>query len=98
MLKTRGELNLAREPVDADGPGNFWRENLDHDLATELAILGEEDATHPAAPQLTDNLVAGAEYSLECPARCVQSLLVGRKTSKRYGRSSGVATVPSPWF
>ncbi len=52
MLQLGGELDLPLEPLLIHLGGHLGRQHLDDHLARESDLLGEEDATHPAAAQL----------------------------------------------
>ena len=65
MLKSRGELNLAPEPLDVDGRRQIRRQHFYDYFATERNLLGDEDARHSAAAELALEHVAIAECLLQ---------------------------------
>jgi hypothetical protein len=59
MVEARGGLRLPEEPNPHVGPvEGMDMGDLQSDLAFELAIEGEVNATHPASAEKTDDLVA----------------------------------------
>ena len=68
MVQRPGNLDLALESPALDRGGRRGRQDLDHHLAGEPRFLGEEDAAHPAAAELTLDLVAVAEHRLQAVA------------------------------
>ena len=56
-----GELDLAEEPVGADGGREVGAEDLEGDLAVVAEVLGQEDDGHPALTQLALEIVAAGE-------------------------------------
>jgi hypothetical protein len=65
MLERGGQLDLAAEPVGAQGGGEIRRQDLDHDLPAEDGLLGQEDPAHAAAAQLALDQVAPGEGGAE---------------------------------
>ena len=65
VLETGGEPDLALEALDVHRGAGLGRQHLDHDLAAEPDLFGEEDATHPAAAQLPQDAVGVPEGGLE---------------------------------
>jgi len=53
MLQRGGEPDLTLEPLGAHPRGQLGREHFHHHLPAEPYFLGEEDATHAAAAELT---------------------------------------------
>ena len=69
VLQARDELNLAMEAIEAHAAGDVGRQQLDHDLAVESPLGGEEDVTHPPATELALDRVVVAERGLESVAK-----------------------------
>jgi len=65
MLEVRGELDLAEEPLRAEGRRQLGPQHLDGDPPPVLGILGEVDRRHPTATELALNRVAAGEGGLE---------------------------------
>ncbi len=65
MLEPSRELDLALEPLGAEGRGQFGMEHLERDGAIVAEIPGEIDRRHAAATELTLDGVAPAEASLQ---------------------------------
>src|SRR4029077_1977258 len=65
MLQPGRELDLAAEALHVDPRGQVGREDLDHHLAPERALLREIDPAHPAATQLAQEAVAVTQGILE---------------------------------
>jgi hypothetical protein len=61
MLKLRGELDLTLEPFGAQPFGEIRMEDLDDDFPLECRVIGDEDARHPAAPELLFEPVRAAQ-------------------------------------
>ena len=59
MLKLRGNLDLAPEPLAIDARGELRRQYLYDDLAAERPVGRDEDAAHPGAEELALDLVRG---------------------------------------
>src|SRR6478736_1554508 len=53
VMETGGELDLTTEAIDAEAGAQVGRQHLEHHLATQVGILGDEDTTHPTAAELT---------------------------------------------
>jgi hypothetical protein len=68
MLETGGELNFPPEPVGVDPGGEIGWQDLDHDAPVEPALFGHKDATHPATPELSLEVVRVTERSLQALA------------------------------
>ncbi len=65
MIELAGNLDLPQEPLGADGGGQPGLEDLDRNLTAVLQVFGEVHRRHPTATQLTLDLVAVGEGSLE---------------------------------
>ncbi len=65
MLQPRGEQDLALEPFERDLRRGLRREDLDHDLATERGLFGDEHARHAATAEFALDRVAAAQGRLE---------------------------------
>lgn len=60
MLKTRNNLDLAKEPIRADGRSELRMQNLERYRASMSNIVGEVDAAHAAPADFTlDDVSAG---------------------------------------
>ena len=64
MLELGGDLDLALESIDVDAGDQLRAEELHHDPSTECRLLGDKDAGHAAAAQLTLDQVGGADRLL----------------------------------
>ena len=65
-VQQRGrQSDFAREPLDAQAIGEFWREDFHDHVATECFFAGDEDAGHAAAANLGGDGVGGGERSLK---------------------------------
>ena len=64
MLEMRGELDLAEEPVAAEGEGYFAAEDLDGDGAIEADVPREVDDRHSPFTELALDVVASGK---SCP-------------------------------
>src|SRR5262249_34931538 len=64
VLEACGELHLAAEPIGIDPGSELGRQDLDHDAPAELALFGDEDATHPRTPELSLEVVGVTEHAL----------------------------------
>ena len=69
LAQRRGELDLAREPVEAHARGHVAREHLDHDITPEPVLAREEDLRHAAAAEFPLDGVAVAEREAEARLR-----------------------------
>ena len=65
VLELGGERDLALEALDGERAAASGREHLDHHLAAERGLAGDEDARHPAAAELAVQGVGVAERLLE---------------------------------
>ena len=81
VLQPRRQAHLALEALDADGRGGFRREDLHHHLALDLHLFGEEDAAHPAAAELAQDEVAGADRVLHLALEISQAIHLERECS-----------------
>jgi hypothetical protein len=61
MLKARNNLNLAQEPIRADGRSELGVQDLERYRARVSNIMGEVDAAHAAAPDLTLDEISTSE-------------------------------------
>jgi hypothetical protein len=68
MLQSCREPDLPLEALGRKGRPLIRREDLDHDVAAEARLLGDEDARHPAPTQLAVDAVRLAEGGLEAVA------------------------------
>ena len=57
MLKLRGELDLAAEPVDAHARRELGQKHLHHDLPPQRDLRRHEHPRHAAAPELALEVV-----------------------------------------
>jgi hypothetical protein len=64
VLKARRELDLALEPIRRDAGAELRRQELYDDAPAESRFLGEKDARHATAAQLTLDRVSGAKCRL----------------------------------
>ena len=69
MLKTRGELDLAPEPLHTERFREIRAQNFDDDLAPERRVGGEEDPRHATARQLVLQRVCAGESVLQLVAK-----------------------------
>ena len=60
-----GGLDLAQEPVGAEGGRQLGPQDLERDLAVVLEVAGEVDGGHPALPELALDGVAVGEGVLQ---------------------------------
>ena len=65
VLESRGELDLALEPLYRKTLGHLWREYFHHDLAAERRFGRGEHARHPAAAELVPERVARVKRLLD---------------------------------
>ena len=65
MLEAGGEVDLAQEPVGADGDGQLGAQGLDGDAAAVPPVLRQEDRGHATLAHETLDLVAIAERLAE---------------------------------
>ena len=65
MLELRGDHDLALEALGAHSGRKIGRQNFHDDTAAERALLGEKDATHPAAADLALQRVSAAQRGLQ---------------------------------
>src|SRR6266550_2626285 len=68
MLELGRQEDLALETFERDLRRGLRREHLDHDLAVERGLLGDEHARHPTAAELALERVATAQGRLELVA------------------------------
>ena len=61
VLEPGGELDLALEPLGAEGGGELGEEDLEGDRAVVPEVLGQVDDGHAAAAELTLERVAVRE-------------------------------------
>jgi hypothetical protein len=61
MLKARNNLNLAQEPIRADGRSELGVQDLERYRAPVSNIMREVDAAHAAAPDLTLDEISASE-------------------------------------
>src|SRR3990170_7456179 len=69
MVELRGDLDLAQEPVGAEGGRELWLEDLECDSALVLEVLSEINGRHPARPEFPLDRVAIGEGGLEAIER-----------------------------
>jgi len=60
VLQLGGALDLTAEPLHVEPGGEVRGQHLDHDLAIEGDLGGDEDATHPATAELALDAVYAA--------------------------------------
>ena len=72
VLERGGELNLAAEPVRAETGRELRREHLDHDLAAEARLGGDEHPAHRPARELPFELVAPGQRRPQASERVGQ--------------------------
>jgi hypothetical protein len=65
MLQLYGDFDFLPEPRCTDLTGELWRQELDHHLAAERHLGGQEEATHAAAAQLLLYVVGVSEGTLQ---------------------------------
>jgi hypothetical protein len=65
MLQPRNDLDLTLESLGVDGAGEISWEQFDHHFPAEPYFLGEENAGHPTATQLSLYGVARAQRHLK---------------------------------
>ena len=58
MVQLRGDLDLAQEPLRAQGRGDLLAQHLDGDGAVMAPVTGEKHDSHPSAPELALERVA----------------------------------------
>ena len=64
MTEPGRDLDLAQEPVGADGCGKFRPQHLDGDAAPVLEVFGEVNDRHAAGADLPlDGIAAGNCFS-----------------------------------
>lgn len=68
MLELGREEDLALETLECDLRRGVRREHLDHDLAAQRGLLGDEHARHPAADELALECVTPDQGRLELVA------------------------------
>ena len=61
MLKTRGELYLALEPIGLDARTHIRRQHLNHNFSIQLNLAGDKDPAHPRARKLSQYEIVPAE-------------------------------------
>ncbi len=71
VLKTRGEPDLALEALRRHAGAQVRRQQLDHDVSAESPVLGEKDARHAAAAQLSLDGVRRSQRVLQTVAEVV---------------------------
>ena len=71
LLQRRGELDLPRETLGTETLRQLPRQHLDHHLALQPEVTGEEHARHASPTQLTLERVRGAERELELRSKRV---------------------------
>ena len=69
MLQAGRRVDLALEPLRAEGCAQLGVEHLEGDEAVVLEVAGEEDGRHPAAPEFPLDRVAAAQPFLELRAQ-----------------------------
>ena len=74
MLETRGQADFALASLDADGGGGLRGEHLDLHLALDLHFFRKEDAAHPAATELAQDAVTGADRVLHLALEISQAV------------------------
>ena len=84
MLEPRGELDLALESRDGEPAASSGGSTLTTTLRPSARLLGDEDARHAAAAELTLDGVGGAEAGLE---------LIASETASRGIDSRGVTSL-----
>jgi hypothetical protein len=65
VLQLGGQLDLALEPLAADGGGQVGIEDLDGNLAVVPDVTGEVDRGHPPLPKLSLEEVAVSQLRLQ---------------------------------
>ncbi len=65
VLQPGGDLDLAEEPVAADGDGELRPQHLHRDFAVVLEVFGQIDRGHPPAAELALQRVAGGQCRLQ---------------------------------
>jgi hypothetical protein len=65
VVQAGGGVDLALEPLGAEGRGEVGVEDLEGDQPIVLEIAGEEDGGHAAPPELSLECVAAAQPFLE---------------------------------
>src|SRR3972149_2194390 len=106
MVELRGDLDLAQEPVGAEGGRELWLEDLEGDSALVLEGLRKKTGPHPARPEFPLDRVAIGEGGLEAIERLrhgpklqtatgLRCGLAGRGAS-RGGGGTGVGGGPTP--
>ena len=61
MVKSSRDFDLTEEPLCRERLGQLGAQHLERDVAIVLAVVGEEDDGHSAAPHLARDLVAITE-------------------------------------
>src|SRR5207237_6262685 len=69
MLELGRKEDLALETFERDLRRGLRREHLDHDLAVERGLLGDEHARHPTAAEFALERVASAQGRLQLVAQ-----------------------------
>ncbi len=65
VLQLGGQLDLALEPLTADGGGQVGIEDLDRHLAVVPDVAGEVDRGHPPLAELSLEQVAVSQFRLQ---------------------------------
>src|SRR5689334_15566802 len=65
VLQPRGNLDLALEPFTGDVRRELWAQDFDDNASRESSLLGEKDARHPAAAELTLDGIGGSQCGLK---------------------------------
>src|SRR5213596_1542709 len=68
MLELGRKEDLALEPFERNLRRSLRREHLDHDLAVERGLRGDEHARHPTAAEFALERVAAAQGRLQLVA------------------------------
>ena len=69
MLKRGDETNLARKALGTHFPGGVGRQHFHDNLSAQIALLGQEDTTHPATAKFAQERVRVPEGVLELNAQ-----------------------------
>ena len=94
VLKGRGDVDLAEEPIAANDGRQLRLEQLDGDRPVVLEVLGEKDDRHPAAAELALHVVSLTERCRELieefhgppfPPRKRMCLAPGRRARRHPG-------------
>ena len=65
MIESRGEPDLANEPLPCKRLGQLGAEHLDRDVTLVFEIMREIDSSHAALPELTLDAIAVREGGAE---------------------------------